>query len=94
MGMRSLIDFYLNDKIGDTGGFLKKLKEVRKDNIISNQQYDILLSTVEIGHSVVHRENNLNKEDTLELMSVIESIFNQEIQSGKIKKIESRLSKK
>jgi len=94
MGIRSLIDYYLNAVVGDVGGFSKKLTEAKNKNILSEQQHNILSLAVEAGNSVTHRENTLDKKDIFEIINVIESIFYQEVSLSRLKIIESRIPKR
>lgn len=94
MGIRSLIDYYLNNAVGDMGGFAKKLKEAKNKSILSEQQYKILSSVIEVGHSVTHRKGVIEQKDIIQLLNVIEGIFYQDISLGKLKQIESRIPKR
>lgn len=55
MGMRSIIDEVANDKVGDCGGFDKKLEALVAGEFISTYEKEVVEAAVDCGHAVTHR---------------------------------------
>jgi hypothetical protein len=55
MGARTLVDLYLNAKIGDIGGFAQKMTELESQGLISKPNKEHLDAALEAGHAAAHR---------------------------------------
>lgn len=75
MGARALVDLFMNDKVGDIGGFDQKLKELEKQGLISKTNMDILYAALEAGHAVIHRGFNPKKETVEQVMDIVENLL-------------------
>lgn len=75
MGARSLVDLFMNDKVGDVGGFAQKLEALQQKGFLSLVQKDILLVALETGHAVTHRGFNPKKETVEQVMDVVENLL-------------------
>jgi hypothetical protein len=62
MGLRTIIDKYANDTIGDIGGFAKKLKRLKDDNFINSAQYELLEIVIDVGSAAAHRGHRPDKQ--------------------------------
>ncbi len=54
-GMRTLLDLAMTLKLGDVGGFAKKLTTMRESGFIGSQEYDLLSTVTDAGHAAIHR---------------------------------------
>ena len=55
MGIRALLEQIMITKIGDIGGFDKKLDLFQKDGFISSVQRDAMRATLDVGDAAMHR---------------------------------------
>ena len=99
MGVRTLIEYIMIDKVGDNGTFYKNLNEFHTQGFISKVQKEILEPIIEAGHATMHRSFNPPKNDLLILIdvaeSIVESIYINKQKAKKISKnIPPRIKKK
>lgn len=55
IGLRTVIDLVCNEKIGDIGGFAKKLNHLVNKGFITKRNKQILDKALEVGHASAHR---------------------------------------
>lgn len=84
MGIRTIIDKFATDKVGDVGGFAQKLKKLVKEGFISQQQKNILETLVEAGSAAAHRGFMPTAEQVQECFSTLEALFFFEIKNKEI----------
>ena len=94
MGIRCLIDTFLNEHISDIGGFDKKLNEALKAEIISTTQKDLLESIVEAGHASSHRAFKPDDELLLQSMFVVENLLENKISHLKLKQLSKKIPRR
>ncbi len=75
MGMRSIIDVVCQHKLGDIGGFQRKLESLVNGEFISSRDRDILASAVEAGHAVIHRGHEPSRSMTDKVFDIVESML-------------------
>ena len=91
MGIRTLIDIYANNKVGDIGGFDKKVKKLLDDKFISNEQHSLLQIVIEAGHASSHRGYQPAKTDVESCLKIIESLFMLTSFGDELKEIKSKI---
>ncbi len=77
MGARALVDIYLNEKVGDIGGFARKLKKLMSDNLISAPAKEVLEAALDVGHAASHRAHNPEPEDVIQVIDIVENLLQQ-----------------
>ncbi len=75
MGARSLVDQFMNDKVGDLGGFAQKLEALLKEGYLSRFQKEFLLVALDAGHAVTHRGFAPKKDTVEQVMDVVENLL-------------------
>jgi len=55
LGVRSLLEFVMVEKVGDNGSFVKNLEKFLDGGFISKIQLDALGPLIEAGHATTHR---------------------------------------
>ena len=75
MGIRTLIDAIAAEKIGDIGGFDKKIKKLTEEGFISKKESEMLLSIVEVGHASSHRAFNPCEKDIKDCLVILNHIM-------------------
>jgi len=55
MGIRSIIESVMIDKVSDSGTFAKNLKNFQEKGYVSRIQVDALTVALELGHASIHR---------------------------------------
>lgn len=77
MGCRTIIDMYLNDKVGDIGGVKQKLSKLYKDNGISEDNKETLLAAIEAGDAASHRAYSPDEDNLISVVRIIENLLEQ-----------------
>jgi hypothetical protein len=75
MGVRTIIDMFVLDKIGDIGTFQQKLQALVDDGYLGGQQKDILNVTLEAGNAAAHRGYKPSSEVLSHAVDVVESLL-------------------
>lgn len=75
MGARSLVEMFMNDKVGDVGGFAQKLEALLKKGYLSLVQKEILFVALETGHAVTHRGFRPEKATVEQIMDIVENLL-------------------
>lgn len=93
-GIRTIIDRYIVKKVGDIGGFEKKLKKMLDDKHISNTQYEILNTIIDGGNASNHRGFRPEKEMVKTFLEVIEDIISLDYQTEKFNAFKEQIPKR
>jgi hypothetical protein len=75
MGARALVDMFMNDKVGDIGGFQRKSTELVKQGILSNSHKKFLDAALETGHAVIHRGLKPKKHTVEQVIDIVENLL-------------------
>jgi len=75
MGARALIDIYMNDTVGDLGGFQQKLGALVSKGHLSSTDKEILTAALEAGHAAAHRGHSLKEEEVCHVMDIVENLL-------------------
>lgn len=79
MGARSIIDLFMNEHIGDIGGFQQKLKQLLKDGWISKKNMEFLSAALNAGHAVTHRGYKPSINEVNQIMDIIENLLQTQV---------------
>jgi Domain of unknown function (DUF4145) len=74
MGVRSLIELVMIEKIGDNGTFAKNLTAFEANGYISKRQADTLSAILDAGSATVHRGWKPSDDDLATLLDVAETV--------------------
>jgi uncharacterized protein DUF4145 len=75
MGVRSLIENVMIEKVGDHGGFTRNLSAFHSQAWISQKQQETLARIIDAGHAVTHRNFVPSVEDLNTLMDIAEVLI-------------------
>lgn len=75
LGVRSLLEFVMVEKVGDNGNFVKNLGKFKEDGFISQIQLDALGPLVETGHATTHRGYQPTAADVNVVMDILENVL-------------------
>ncbi|WP_367882969.1 DUF4145 domain-containing protein [Pseudomonas syringae] len=75
MGARTIVDMYMNDTVGDVGGFAKKLNKLVSDGYLGRQDKDVLDTALEAGHAASHRGHLPTANDINHVMDIVENLL-------------------
>lgn len=75
MGIRSVIEQVIIEKVGGHGTFSKNLNAFHEKGYISLVQRDVLDGALEAGHAVTHRMFNPTEQDLTILLDIVEGIL-------------------
>ena len=94
MGARSLLDMYMNEILGDVGGFAQKLNLLVERGYVSRQHKDILTPALEAGHAVTHRGHRPMLPDVNLVFDIVENLLHTWVLSKKSEGMKSRIPKR
>ncbi len=75
MGTRAIVDLYMNDKLGDIGGFTQKLKALVSEGYISQKSKNILGAALGAGDAATHRGYKANPETVKSVIDIVENLI-------------------
>ncbi|QBZ83126.1 hypothetical protein GHNINEIG_01167 [Hydrogenovibrio crunogenus] len=75
MGVRAIFDIFMQEKVGDIGGFKKKLLELKKLHLINSTQVDLLDAAIDAGSATAHRGYNPSEEVMHSVMDIVEHLL-------------------
>jgi hypothetical protein len=75
MGARALIDLFMNETIGDVGGFELKLKQLVDDGHLSEANKKLLGPVLDAGHAAIHRAYNPTRDDIILVIDIVELLL-------------------
>jgi len=84
MGIRAVIDVFAVAKVGDIGGFSKKLNKLKTEGHLSESQFSTLATVIEVGNAAAHRGYFPTPEQIDACLAVLEAIFFFEIQNKEL----------
>jgi hypothetical protein len=76
MGVRTLIDLFMNEKIGDIGNFDDKLKKLVEEGYLAKNDRDMLKTNIDAGSAAAHRGYNPSAEILSHTIDVAEHLWN------------------
>lgn len=78
MGIRTVLDQYLVEKVRDIGGFEKKLKKAAELGFLSAKQVELIAPALEAGHAASHRAYEPTVEALSYSLEVVENLLHQD----------------
>lgn len=75
MGARTLIDMFITEKVGDVGGFSKKLEMLVERGYLSAFNRDILDAALQAGHAASHRGHKPTEEEVIQVIDIVENLL-------------------
>jgi len=95
MGLRSLVEYVMIEKVGDRGSFTKNLEAMLDEGYISRRQSDRLKILIEAGHATTHRAWRPSTEDIHIIMDIVEHMIESiHIHDHESKAIDARIPKR
>jgi hypothetical protein len=94
MGVRTLLDMFIVEKIGDAGTFNSKLDKLVSEKYISNDDKKLLSVALEFGNATIHRGFKPDKEEFNTVFDIIENLVYKKVLTKKSQIIESRIPKR
>lgn len=92
MGIRSILEHLMVDKVGDKGSFFKNIKAFEDGGFVSAKQREFLEIALEAGHASIHRSFTPSTEDIITLIDIAEStIESAYFHEDKIIKLKARI---
>lgn len=78
-GIRTLLDIYIVEKIGDTGNFKQKINKLIESNIITRSKAKVLEATIDAGNASAHRGYKPDQKTLFQVLNIIENLLESEI---------------
>jgi hypothetical protein len=94
MGLRTVLDIYIVDKIGDAGGFKEKLKQLREKGEISEHGAELLDAAIEAGSAAIHRGFKPEQKHLETVLEIVENLLRQSALKPSAKKVMDAVPKR
>lgn len=91
MGARALIDLFMNDSVGDIGGFARKLSELEGKGILSRVNREFIEVALEAGHAAAHRGHRLKKTEVNQVFDIVENLLQSKVLQEATASLRSRI---
>lgn len=78
-GIRTLLDIYIVNKIGDAGTFKQKLDKLVTDGVITQTKAKVLETTIDAGNASAHRGYKPDRETLFQILDIVENLLQSEI---------------
>lgn len=78
-GIRTLLDIYIVNKIGDAGTFKQKLNKLVNAGIITSTKATVIEAAIEAGNAAAHRGYKPDKETLFLVLDIVENLLQSEI---------------
>lgn len=78
-GIRTLLDIYMVNKIGDSGSFKQKLNKLAAAGIITTSKATVLGTTIDAGNASAHRGYKPDKDTLFQILDIVENLLQSEI---------------
>ncbi|BCO13546.1 hypothetical protein RIMD111065_19020 [Aeromonas hydrophila] len=75
MGARTLVDMYMNEQLGDIGGFEKKLSVLEESGLISKPNKEYLDAALDAGHAAAHRAHKARVVEVNQVIDIVENLL-------------------
>lgn len=75
LGVRSLLESVMVEKVGDNGSFVKNLGKFLEGGFISKIQLEALGPLIEAGHATTHRGYQPSAADVNVVMDILENVL-------------------
>ncbi len=86
-GIRTLLDIYIVDKIGDVGTFKQKLDKLVAEGIITSSKAKVLEAAIDAGNASAHRGYRPDQETLFQILDIMENLLHSEIVDRSVNKI-------
>ncbi|HEY8158020.1 MAG TPA: DUF4145 domain-containing protein [Methylobacter sp.] len=92
MGVRSLIEKVMIDKVGDNGTFKQNIAKFEELGYVSKFQREHLEAILDAGHATIHRSYSPTTEDVITLIDITEHIIKTiYLHKNKIEQLKTRV---
>ena len=78
-GIRTLLDIYIIQKIGDVGTFKQKLDKLVSSSIITSSKAEVIEAAIDAGNAAAHRGYKPDSETLLKVLDIVENLLQSEI---------------
>lgn len=79
IGIRTVLDIYIVDKVGDVGTFKQKLNRLVEKGFIASSKVKSLEAAIDAGNASAHRGYKPEKEILLKIMDIVDNLLESEI---------------
>jgi hypothetical protein len=79
MGIRTVLDVYMVDKVGDVGNFKQKLNKLVEEQIISKSKVKVLEAAIEAGNASAHRGFKPDRQTLFQVLDIVENLLQSEV---------------
>lgn len=90
MGARTLIDLYMNEQLGDVGGFAQKIKRLESEGLISKPNKGVLEIALEVGHAAAHRGHKARANEVNQVIDIVENLLQNHVLAATAENLKSK----
>ena len=89
-GIRTILDIYIVEKIGDKGTFKQKLAKLVSDNVITSSKAQVLEVAIDAGNASAHRGYKPEEKTLFQVLSIVENLLESEILDRSLEEIQQK----
>ncbi|MHC5202474.1 DUF4145 domain-containing protein [Myroides sp. LJL119] len=78
-GIRTLLDIYIVEKIGDIGNFKQKINKLVENSIITKSKAKVLETAIDAGNASAHRGYKPDQKILFQVLNIVENLLESEI---------------
>jgi hypothetical protein len=93
-GIRTVLDVFIADKVGDIGTFKQKLQRLVTDGIITSAKAKVLEATIDAGNAAAHRGFKPDEDTLFQILDIVEHLLQSEIVDRPVNQIIQKTPKR
>lgn len=93
-GIRTILDVYIVEKIGDVGTFKQKLQRLVENSFITNTKANVLATAIDAGNASAHRGYKPDEKTLFQILDIIENLLESEVVDRNIENIRVNIPKR
>lgn len=94
MGLRAIVDLFINATIGDIGSFKVKLDKLVDDHHLSRENRETLEVALDAGHAATHRAYNPSPYDLASVLDIMENLIRPLALKKRIEELKKNIPKR
>jgi hypothetical protein len=94
MGLRAIVDLFINATIGDIGNFKVKLHKLVDDGYLSKKNRETLEVALDAGHAATHRAYNPSPDDLALVLDIMENLIRPLAMKKRIENLKKNIPKR
>lgn len=91
MGARTVLDLFINRKVGDCGNFKKGLDKLVAEHYLAKMSREAIESAIEAGNAAAHRAYNPSPDVLRTVMDIVENLIQHDVIVASAEELKSEI---